>query len=472
MVMLGFLILVSAYVIYKLDVIQKLTQDIVQIDTRSISYCENLSSFMLSMVVFEKKYIISKDIDYYKKYGELEDEFRHALVALQTILSSEETVKEANDIQQLFNRYAALFAQEVGFINAGSKDYDSASFFSKRNQIASQIDGKLDRIIEMKNEVKMKKLLLSSLMIDQSIKLTVTISLIALGLGVLISITNTKAITGAIFLLEKKTREISRGQFNHIPSIQSAPKEIEELTRHFNVMCSRLKELEVMKTDFISHFSHELRTPITSIKAASNMLNMQLLKADPEKEKELSQLILTECDRLIASIEKILDLSKMEVYKMEWQFSHSDIVEVIEKALAKFRPVAQTKEIDLVFEAEKMIPKTRLDEKRMEEVMNNLVSNALKYTPEKGNIIVEVKAAPENEKIVVSVIDNGRGIDEKDLESIFEKFKRIDTGNETLRGTGLGLAISKHIINAHKGEIWAESQISKGTKVSFTLPVV
>lgn len=472
MIMLGFLVLVSAYVIYKLDVLQHLTQDIVQSDTKSISYCENLSSFMLSMVVFEKKFIISKDIDYYKKYGELENRFKSELFALQNILKSEELVTEAKDIQKLFDFYAGLFEQEVGLINSGSKDYDSASFFAQRNQIANQIGGKLDKIIEMKNEMKMKKLLLSSLMIDHSIKLTVTITLIALGLGILISITNTRAITGSIFLLEKKTREISKGQFNHIPSIQSAPKEIEDLTQHFNVMCSRLKELEVMKTDFISHFSHELRTPITSIKAASNMLNMQLLKEDPEKEKELSQLILTECDRLIISIEKILDLSKMEVYKMEWQFSQADIVEVIEKALAKFRPMAQSKEIDLVFDPEKSIPQTQLDEKRMVEVINNLVSNALKYTPEKGNIIIEVKAAEENEKILVSVVDNGCGIDEKDLESIFEKFKRIDIGNETLRGTGLGLAISKHIINAHKGEIWAESKISKGTKVSFTLPVV
>ncbi len=472
MIMLSFLVSLGAYVIYKLDVIQQLTQDIVDTDTKSINHCENLSSSLLSMIVFEKKYIISQDIDYHKKYMELKDEFEAEMGQLQDILKLDEIKKYALDAQALFINYSAFFADEVKLIDAKSKDYDPTSFFEKRSNIANQIEEKLERIIGIKNEVKMKKLVLSSLMIGQSIKLTVTITIIALFLGILLSVTNTRAITGSIFLLERKTREISKGQFNHIPSIASAPKEIEDLTQHFNVMCNRLKELEVMKTDFISHFSHELRTPVTSIKAASSMLNMKLFDADPQKEKELSQLILTECDRLIKSIEKILDLSKMEVYKMEWEFSPSDVVEVIEKALAKFRPVAQNKEIDLVFLPGKEIPKTLLDEKRIEEVINNLVSNALKFTLEKGNIIIEVQAGENKEKIIVSVDDNGRGIDEKDLDSIFEKFKRIDIGNETLRGTGLGLSISKHIINAHKGEIWAESEIFKGTKVCFTLPVV
>ncbi len=471
MVMLGFLVSLGASVIFKLDQIQHLTEDIVDTDTRSVSLCENLSASLLSLIVFEKKYIISKDVDYYNKYNELKSDFGNEIEQLKDVLKPDEVRKIALEAQELFKKYSLLFEGEVALINDKSKKYDPTEFFAKRSHIAKQIEEKLEQIIVIKNEVKIKKLFLSKAVIGHSIKLTVIVTIIALALGVIISVTNTRAITGSIFLLEKKTREISKGQFNQIPSIASAPKEITDLTDHFNTMCSRLKELEVMKTDFISHFSHELRTPVTSIKEASSMLNMQLFKADPEKEKELAQLILNECDRLIKSIEKILDLSRMEVFKMEWDFTDSDIVGVIEKSLAKFRPVAQNKDINLVFLPQKDIPEIRLDEKRMEEVLNNLVSNALKYTPEKGNIIIKVEMGPTNGKVTVSVTDNGCGIDKKDLESIFEKFKRIDVGNETLRGTGLGLAISKHIINAHKGEIWAESEITKGTKISFVLPV-
>ena len=472
MIMIGFVVFLGAYVVFKLDELQNLSREIVDTDTKSLKLCENLSVSLLSMIMFEKKYIISKDVDYYDKYKELKIAFEEEIDLLGDMVKTFEVKNLVRETQGLFLNYSFLFAKEVELIKEQPKDYDPSISLAKRSSVAKSIRDKLKQIIIIKNEIKTSKLLLSNSMIGKAIKLTVIITIIAFVLGILISVTNTKAITGSIFLLEKKTREISKGQFNHIPSIAAAPKEIEDLTMHFNVMCSRLKELEIMKTDFISHFSHELRTPVTSIKEASSMLNMQLFKSYPQKEKELSQLILTECDRLIKSIEKILDLSKMEVFKMEYKFSKADIVNIIRKALVKFIPTAQNKKIELKFSPAKDIPKTRLDGKRIEEVMNNLISNALKYTPEKGKIMIKTDIDKIKKKIIVSVSDNGCGIDKKNLERIFEKFKRIDKGNETLRGTGLGLAISKHIIKAHKGTIWAESEISKGTKISFVMPVV
>lgn len=200
------------------------------------------------------------------------------------------------------------------------------------------------------------------------------------------------------------------------------------------------------------------------------MLNMGLFESDPDREKELASLVLAESDRLIASIEKILDLSRMEVYQMEYQFKQASVTDVIRTSLVKFVPEAQNKNIDLRFVPARSVPECRMDIKRIEEVINNLISNALKYTHEQGKIIIGASSSVNQKRVIVSVADNGCGIDKKNLDRIFEKFKRIDKGNQTLRGTGLGLAISKHIIKAHKGEIWAESEPLKGTKISFILP--
>ncbi|MCP4022615.1 MAG: HAMP domain-containing histidine kinase, partial [Desulfobacteraceae bacterium] len=411
--------------------------------------------------------------DYYNKYKELKTAFEKEMDLLAGMLTDTEGKRLAQEARVLFQNYSLLFAKEAQVIKNPPKDYDPSVSLAERNGLAKDVGEKLKHIIVVKSEIKNSRLLLSSLMIGKAIQLTIIITIVAIVLGVLLSVLNTRAITNSIFLLEKKTREIAKGQFTQIPSNPAAPKEIDDLTQHFNVMCTRLKELEVMKTDFISHFSHELRTPVTSIKEAGSMLNMKLFSSDPQKEKELSVLILTECDRLIKSIERILDLSKMEVFKMEWEFSKSEIIKVIQNALNKFIPAAQNKKIQMtLIPPQKGVPKIKLDEKRIEEVINNLISNALKYTPEKGIITIKTEPDKNKKKIKVSVSDNGCGIDKQNLDRIFEKFKRIDNGNDTLRGTGLGLAISKHIIKAHKGEIWAESELSKGTKISFILPVV
>ncbi len=471
MIVIGFVVFLGANVIFKLKGLERLSKDIVYIDTNSLGLCEKLGNSLLSLVEFEKKYIVSKDIDYYYKHKELKFVFEEQIEQLNDVVVVSEVKALVGDAKLKFQQYLDLFEKQVRQIKEQPADDDPSVFLSQRSRLIQDIGENLKQIVRIKNKEKTSKLFLSNAIIGKAIKITIIITIMAIALGIIISVTNTRAITGSIFLLEKQTREISKGRFNHIPSIASAPKEIEDLTSHFNVMCSRLKDLEVLKTDFISHFSHELRTPITSIKEASSMLNTALFNSDPKKQQELSQLIIDECDRLIKSIEKILDLSKMEVFKMEWAFSKADIVQVIQKSLVKFVPATQNKEIDLTFLPAEDIPQILLDEKRIEEVINNLISNALKYTPEKGEIIVKAELNREKDRVVVSVADNGCGIDEENLEEIFEKFKRIDSGNETLRGTGLGLAISKHIINAHKGEIWAESKSSKGTKIFFILPL-
>jgi signal transduction histidine kinase len=236
-------------------------------------------------------------------------------------------------------------------------------------------------------------------------------------------------------------------------------------------MSQRLNELDHLKADFISHVSHELRTPVTAIKEASIMLSKDLYSDRPEKLYELYNLIHEECDRLLNSVLRLLDFSKMEAQAMDYEFREVDLCLVIRKSILKLAPLAQKKNIDLEFTPPPQIPQLSVDVDRIREILDNLIGNALKFTENYGKILVNCFLDEQEKKIVVSVSDNGCGIKPEYLKTIFQKFKQIDNGIETRMGTGLGLSIAKHIVKAHGGDIWAESNYPNGTQFFFTLPL-
>jgi two-component system sensor histidine kinase GlrK len=161
-------------------------------------------------------------------------------------------------------------------------------------------------------------------------------------LGFIISFLNTRTINRSVLLLQKKTRDIAQGKFEEICEI-SRPPEIKDLADDFNLMCRRLKELDDLKVDFISHVSHELRTPLTAIREASSMLLEGLFRDDPEKRQELLVIVKEECDRLIRSVNRILDLSCMESRMMEYRFGESTLVPVLQKSVLRLAPIARKK---------------------------------------------------------------------------------------------------------------------------------
>ena len=307
-------------------------------------------------------------------------------------------------------------------------------------------------------------------MSHQILVVTVFITVLTVFFGGIITIFNTRSITKSVNRLQKKTKDIPQGHFEEIQAIKG-PKEIQDLSLHFNTMCRRLKELDGLKADFVSHVSHELRTPIASIKEASAMLSKGFYADDPQKQKELFILIHKECNRLLNSVMRILDYSKMEANQMEYTYINISMPDVIRKSVLKLAPLAQQKKIALeFFPPPQDLPDVCIDEDRIIEVLDNLIGNALKFTPERGKVLIRCLPADSFKNLMVSVEDNGPGIKLEHLEKIFYKFKQIDNGLGTRMGTGLGLSISKYIIKAHGGDIWAQSQYSKGTKMVFTLP--
>jgi two-component system phosphate regulon sensor histidine kinase PhoR len=229
---------------------------------------------------------------------------------------------------------------------------------------------------------------------------------------------------------------------------------------------TRLKQLEKMRQEFVANVSHELRTPLTLIQG-----NVEALKGEknPKAIERSLATIERHSERLNRLLTDLLDLSSIEQEEAKFSFQKVDLKTIIKRLVANFKKQAQAKHQTLKEETEPELSPVSADPDRLDQVLSNLLDNAIKFTPDGGRIVV--RALPERESIQVEVIDNGPGIPEEDQPRIFERFYRVDKArSRELGGTGLGLAIVKHIIEAHKGKVWVESELNKGSKFSFTLP--
>ncbi len=468
-ILLLFFIL-GIYVTLKLKQLNHLTRSVTTVDSMAIIQMEHLLDTMYSLVGFGNKYLISKDQDFFKKFQELEEYLTKDFETLGPLINTPEKVKLYTEAKELYNNYISLINVEFGFIVTGDS-YLYNRYQEKKEKIVDEFNKKLGKITKIARLDRDRKMYTSSLISSNILKICSFTVAIVVVMGILISFFNTRSINRPILLLQDKTKEIADGKFEKIQNITSPP-EIKELADCFNVMCERLKELDDMKLDIISHISHELRTPLTAIREASSMLLEGVFKSSKEKQQELLAIVKEECERLIHSVNRILDISCMEVKMVEYHFRECNLIPLVQKSVLKLAPIALSKEISLELQPPPVLPLVKIDGERVGQVLENLLGNALKFTPNSGE--VKICVSSQNGKkgyVEIAVSDTGNGIQKENLESIFDKFKRIDSGKETVRGTGLGLSIAKYIVDAHGGKIWAQSKLGKGSTFFFTLPV-
>ena len=227
------------------------------------------------------------------------------------------------------------------------------------------------------------------------------------------------------------------------------------------------KRVEAIKRDFVANVSHELRTPLASIKGYAETL-LDGAMEDRETLRNFLSIIDKHANRMTALIEDLLTLSMLESHQMPLKLEAVEIKGLINGVIQGFEKNARDKGLKLTGEIQEGLPKVTADKVRLEQVIVNLVDNAIKYTNQ-GE--VRVIARGENSHLRVDVEDTGIGIPDKDLPRIFERFYRGDKGrSREIGGPGLGLAIVKHIIQAHNGKIWVTSAPGKGTAFSFVIP--
>ena len=233
------------------------------------------------------------------------------------------------------------------------------------------------------------------------------------------------------------------------------------------------KELQRMQRDFIAHVTHELRAPLSSIRAALEILQGQFASKIEEDETRMLNTALKNSDRLAEMINSILDFSKIESGQMEVYTKPVEAAKIARDAVDSLQPWAQKKRIDLTLSAPDGLPLVQADASRTVQVIVNLLSNSIKFTPAGGKIAVKLaKRAEGNQGFVeYSVADNGPGIAKAEQPKIFEKFVQIAAGEMHVGGTGLGLSIAKALVHLQKGKMWLESEAGQGATFLFTLPV-
>ncbi|MCX7922117.1 MAG: cell wall metabolism sensor histidine kinase WalK [Clostridia bacterium] len=228
------------------------------------------------------------------------------------------------------------------------------------------------------------------------------------------------------------------------------------------------QKIENMRKEFVANVSHELRTPLTSIKSYTETL-LDGAMEDRETTERFLGVVNSEADRMTRLVKDLLQLTRLDNQQMQWKLQPVSPVSLIKKSIEKLELEAKNKDQELGSYIIGDIPNIKADADRMEQVVLNILSNAIKYTPAGGKITVYTSKLYED--VCIKIVDTGIGIPEKDLPRIFERFYRVDKArSREMGGTGLGLAIAKEIVEAHNGSISISSEWGKGTEVTIKLP--
>lgn len=231
---------------------------------------------------------------------------------------------------------------------------------------------------------------------------------------------------------------------------------------------TRLHQLQTVRQDFISNLSHELRTPIASLRALVDTLSDGALD-DPPAAQRFLQRMEVELDALTVMVQELLELAHIESGHASLRLQELPAAAVVGLGAERLRPQIARAQLTLTYDLPEELPHVLVDPERIQQVVSNLVQNAIKFTPAPGSITLRAVHDQTADEVVVSVRDTGVGIAPDHLSRIFERFYKADRARAS-GGTGLGLAIAKHVVQAHGGRIWAESTLGKGSVFYFTLP--
>jgi two-component system phosphate regulon sensor histidine kinase PhoR len=230
-----------------------------------------------------------------------------------------------------------------------------------------------------------------------------------------------------------------------------------------------LRKLERVRRDFVANVSHEFRTPLTAIQGFSETLLAGAMN-DPQNRDRFLGIIVEHSRRLARLTEDLLMLSKMDADRLELEIRKLPVEQLVSSCIETSQPRAKEKDLRLSVNLDKNIPDIAGDRRRLTEVLQNLLDNAIQYTPAGGQIMISAEA--KDAEVEITVSDTGIGIPEADQPRIFERFYRVDVArSREVGGTGLGLSIAKHLMEAHGGKLWVESEVGNGSQFHFSVPV-
>lgn len=313
----------------------------------------------------------------------------------------------------------------------------------------------------------------------------ITAIIVVLGLYLLVGLSKN------VNKLSSSANIIARGDLSHSVQVRDN-QEVAGLADSLNKIAQRLREdmndletrailveranrelsrLNKLKSEFVSMVSHELRAPLINIKQSSSLILESTIGQINEEQKRCLVIVNHSADRLLKLISDLLDISKIEAGKFKLNRQMISIGKVIQEAAESLERWREAKKIRLKLEIEPNLPHINADPDRVNQILVNLFSNAIKFTSAGGRITIKAKVEEKGDFLEISVRDTGIGIPPEQLDKIFERFKHASsTSSLPLQGIGLGLSITREIVKMHGGNIWVESKQGQGSRFTFTLP--
>jgi signal transduction histidine kinase len=478
--MAALLIGALAYQLSQVEKLQGINREVSLIKMEAARISVRLLQGLEGVREFAAKSAVLGDPDYFTQLEDWEQAVDEDLGRLARVGLSEREEEVRARMEARWEDYRRV---------APSLTEDPLAFLDEVEAILTDLRFETEELISVNEEVVAERAAAAAVAAGEARTVAWIATGSSLALAGLLSLLLYLSISGPLRRLTRGTRELARGRFDHRLAVRG-PGELCSLGEDFNHMAEQLGELEGMKQDFISHVSHELKTPLAAIRETIEVLLDGLPGPVTPKQAHLLELSRKSSTRLSSMISNLLEISRLEAGASAYDPRWGDLAEITGAVVEEVGPLAEERRIRLAFHPAAAEAELACDRDRIGDVVANLVGNALKFSPEEREVRVslsrvdtlppvlppgasEVVADERGPFLLLSVEDEGPGVPDEHKERIFEKFHQV-TQPERIRGqgVGLGLAIARRVVEAHSGAIWVEDRPDGGAVFRVLLPRV
>ena len=457
---------VSLFAVSKLRLVSQLNTEALTVDAACINEEKRLLKSFLAEMRNAEKYLVIRDSSFLDEYKSNKKDFYDAISKIDYTIDTRREKELVSEIKSLHESYEH---------ETDPDDFGKMGTEEARTSLSEGIIQRANELIRLRDEAASQKTAMARDQAASAAEVMFWLTLFGIAGGFVMAYMHARAISRPLGKLAREMRRIGQGEFSRTAHVKG-PTEVVDLAKSFNLMTIELEHLDRLKADFTAHVSHELRTPLTAIREGTALLLEGVSGPLTNSQREILEVVRNHSQRLFQSISSILDLSKMEAEMMDYEFTMCDLRALIEKSVEAVDLIARKGDIRLQVNVAGLIPMFLADERRIAQVLDNLLSNALRFSPPGGEVRVEAFPVGGDYRnateVEIRISDEGPGIPAGEVLNIFKHF--YQSRNQKAKGqqgTGLGLAIARHIVEAHEGRIWAESELGYGSTFHVVLPV-
>ncbi len=487
-----FLVAVAAYSIFEINWLSRINRSLTGIDFQARRLEIQELGRLEDIFSYDLKFLATQDQDYLRAMQALEATYDADFSRLQGSLVSSNEKDLASRIAQSYSEYKELFERRLK-VDSQVPDEMQISLDNQKYDLTQALRRLYPQLEEATQAVMQSRLAASEEARARARAVAIAAGCLAAVVAVLLSLVLAGRISSPLKRLMEGTRKLARGNFDTTIQVQRRD-ELGELGQAFNSMANQLRQLEELKKEFISHVSHELKSPLASIRETQELVLGGSLGPVSDAQRRMLCIGREKSEILARRINDLLDMSRIEAGVMEYQLEPVDLSSILRSAIETSSPLLLEKNLRILTSWDSESFPVTLDSRRIHQVLENLISNAIKFSKEGSTIWVRcgwrsvrqlgdvfescngslrspVSGDPDPQYVVVSVEDEGTGIPAEDTRRIFDKFYQSKhSGQVSSAGTGLGLAICRSIIHAHSGVIWVESELNSGSRFYFAVP--